>query len=150
MYVYLSWPSTVQVLNWIAFHLGINLNLAVPKTANVPVLTPSEIFNGLVDLFSGKGLPDLSTYGWEMLTLKTVLGISLIFTFVIWLIGSQVGLAYNVKDVKMPKLKRLSLHVEQLLFSPFVGMIETFPALVGLVEFVFRPAKNEDFHVIKK
>jgi beta-1,4-mannosyltransferase len=146
MYVYLSWPSTVQVFDWIGLHLGVKTSYHnVPKVANVPVLTPTEIFTGIQGLFRGQ-IPDIT----PLLALKTAIGISLIFTFVIWLIGSQVGLAFNLKEVKMPKSKRFNLHFQQLLFSPFVGMVETFPALVGLLEFVIVPEKRDDFHIVSK
>ncbi|MDH2900243.1 MAG: glycosyltransferase family 2 protein [archaeon] len=140
MYMYLSWPTTVQVFDWM-FHIPYK----PPHVANVPVLTPAEIYYGLVGLLSGK-LPTVTATG----ALQAVIGVSLIFTFVIWLIGSQVGLAYNIKDVKMTKIKRASLHIQQLLFSPFVGIVETFPALVGLIEWFVRPDKREDFHIVSK
>lgn len=140
MYVYISLPSAVQLFDWM-FHLPYK----APKEANVPVLTPAEIYYGLIGLLNGK-IPTVSLAA----ALQAAIGVSLIFTFVIWLIGSQVGLAFNLKDVKMTRFKRASLHFQQLLFSPFVGMVETFPALVGLLEFFIVPNKREDFHIISK
>jgi egghead protein (zeste-white 4 protein) len=146
MYVYLSWPATVQVFDWIGIHLGFKISYNnVPKTTNVPVLTPTEMWQGLLGLSHGT-MPQVT----PTILLQSAIGFSLIFTFVIWLIGSQVGLAFNIKDVKMSSLKRFSLHLQQLLFSPFVGMIETYPALVGLMEWVFVPGKREDFHIVSK
>jgi egghead protein (zeste-white 4 protein) len=151
LYVVWSWPSTVQVIDWISFHVGLTSSIPVPAStaSSLPVLTPTKIWSGLIALSSGKGInipPDqlISTVA------STVIGLSLIFTFVIWLVGTQVGLAFNLKNVKLTKFKRLSLHFQQLLFSPFVGLIETYPALVGLVEYTFLSRKRDDFHVVKK
>jgi beta-1,4-mannosyltransferase len=149
MYVYLSWPTTEQVLNWMATRLDIPYQFKIAHVANVPVLTPAQIYSGLLGLLGGK-LPNIPPQQLPGVITQTVLGVSLIFTFVIWLIGSQVGLAFNIKDVKMSKFKRFTLHLQQLLFSPFVGIVETFPALVGLVEWFASPEKREDFHIVSK
>jgi egghead protein (zeste-white 4 protein) len=149
MYIYLSWPTTEQVLNWMAVKLGIPFQFKIGHVANVPVLTPAEMYAGLVGIFQGK-LPNIPLAQLPDVIVQTVLGVSLIFTFVIWLIGSQVGLAFNIKEIKMSKFKRFTFHLQQLLFSPFVGIIETFPALVGLVEWFIAPEKREDFHIVSK
>jgi egghead protein (zeste-white 4 protein) len=146
LYVYLSLPATANTLNWMANLVGIQARVPVPAIDdNMPVLTLQEMYVGLVTLWNGGSLVIN-----EVTVLKAVIGFSLIFTFVIWLIGSQVGLGFNLKGVKMSRFKRATLHLQQLLFSPFVGMVETFPALVGLIEFFVTPEKNEDFHIVSK
>ena len=149
VYVYLSWPIVVETFNFIAREVGSKVAYVVPQITNVPILTFSEMLTGFTGLLNGK-LPVIPQGQMPWTMLESVITGSLMFTFVIWLIGTEVGLAYNLKTVKMTRAKRFSLHVQQLFFSPFVGMIETFPALVGLVEFFVAPKKREDFYIVSK
>jgi beta-1,4-mannosyltransferase len=151
LYVVWSWPSTVQVIDWIGLRLGVGFRIPVPPSSasNLPVLTPTKIWSALLAVSSGKSISIPADQLMSTMA-STIIGLSLIFTFVIWLVGTQVGLAYNLKNVKLTKSKRFSLHFQQLLFSPFVGLIETYPALVGLLEYTLLSRKRDDFHVVKK
>lgn len=153
LYVIWSWPWTVSVLNTIAQFFGTKLNLAVPTItkigSNLPIWTPDKIWAVIVGLTEGKML-NIPSNQLIPTIVSAVIGLSLIFTFVIWLVGTQVGLAFNLKYVKLTRFKRFSLHFQQLIFSPFVGLIETYPALVGLIEYVFLSRKRDDFHIVKK
>lgn len=80
----------------------------------------------------------------------------LLFTSLVWISSYQLGLFLNLKYSKIGWKKRLMLHLQTLLLSPVIGLIETFPAFWATLEYSFKK-KNAagkmpvyDFHVISK
>ena len=87
---------------------------------------------------------------WDSL-LSTVLGAALLLSLIIWLLSYQVGLSWNLRYAGIRGLKRISLHLQQLLLGPIIGIVETYPAFYAIVEFyILRRHHVQDFHIIAK
>jgi egghead protein (zeste-white 4 protein) len=114
-----------------------------PEAQPLPIMTPESIARSLEQ---GVSL----TITWES-TLSTVLGAALLFSFIVWLLSYQIGLSWNLRYVGMGGLKRLGIHIQQLLLAPIVGMVETFPAFYAVIEFyILHRRYFKDFYVVAK
>ena len=60
------------------------------------------------------------------------------------------GLSWNLRYTRISGLKRLGIHIQQLLLCPVIGVIETLPAFYAVVEFFVLRRPARDFHVIAK
>jgi hypothetical protein len=78
------------------------------------------------------------------------IGVSLLAAFCIWIASYQIGLYQNLKYTTMSSSKKASLHFQQLILSPLVGIIETFPAFFAIIEFYFLKRTAKEFDVIAK
>jgi hypothetical protein len=86
------------------------------------------------------------------------ISILLIFPYVMWLLSYQIGLFLNLKhNQNYPIPKKLILHVQTIFFSLVLGILETFPAFVAIIEYYFRKRIKTiqdkeyfDFYVINK
>ena len=75
-----------------------------------------------------------------------------------WLLSYQIGLFLNLKhNQKYPIPKKIILHIQTIFFSLVLGILETFPAFVAIIEYYFRKRiktiQNKeyfDFYVINK
>lgn len=83
-------------------------------------------------------------------------GALLFFTSLVWLASYQMGLFLNLRYSKIGWAKRLLLHVQTLLLSPVIGLVETFPAFWATMEYLVKKQKTAekvpiyDFYVISK
>ena len=136
MYVYYFSPELAVVLDRM---LGIPYK--PPSLAKLPIATPQSIANSL----QGGQL----VLTWQSF-LSLGIGICLLVAFAIWIASYQIGLHTNLKYTTLSMGKRLTLHFQQLLFSPLVGIIETFPAFFAVLEFYLFNGKMRDFEVISK
>ena len=86
---------------------------------------------------------------------ELVMGAVLLFTSFVWLASYQLGLFFNLKHSEIKWRKRFLFHVQTLLLSPILGLIETFPAFYAFIEYYVRRTGHEklpvyDFYVVNK
>jgi beta-1,4-mannosyltransferase len=86
------------------------------------------------------------------------ISIILIFPYLMWLLSYQIGLFLNLKHhKKYPISKKVILHIQAIFFSLVLGILETFPAFVSIIEYYLRKKihvtkekKYYDFYVVNK
>ena len=85
------------------------------------------------------------------------IGLMLIFPYILWLFSYQVGLFLNLRYSRIIFKKRVFMHLQTLILSVLIGLIETFPAFYAMLEYYFGRKKNKrsgiktyDFYVIDK
>ena len=85
------------------------------------------------------------------------IGLMLIFPYLLWLFSYQVGLFLNLRYSRIIIKKRVFMHLQTLILSVLIGLIETFPAFYAMLEYCFGRKKNKhfsiktyDFYVIDK
>jgi egghead protein (zeste-white 4 protein) len=85
------------------------------------------------------------------------IGLMLIFPYILWLFSYQVGLFLNLRYSRIIFKKRVFMHLQTLILSVLIGLIETFPAFYAMLEYCFGRNKNKhssiktyDFYVIDK
>jgi beta-1,4-mannosyltransferase len=88
-------------------------------------------------------------------TLDPIIGLVLIFPYTMWLFSYQLGLFLNLRYSKINVIKRSVLHLQTLLLSFVIGLLETFPAFWAMLEYyildkINKRKKVHDFYVIKK
>jgi beta-1,4-mannosyltransferase len=88
-------------------------------------------------------------------TLDPIVGLVLLFPYTMWLFSYQLGLFLNTRYSKISVIKRIVLHLQTLLLSFVIGLIETFPAFWAMLEYYIldkmkKTKKIHDFYVIKK
>jgi cellulose synthase/poly-beta-1,6-N-acetylglucosamine synthase-like glycosyltransferase len=87
--------------------------------------------------------------------LDPIIGLILLFPYTLWLFSYQLGLFLNLRYSKISLIKRVALHLQTLLLSVVIGLLETFPAFYAMLEYYIRDKSNRmkkiyDFYVIKK
>jgi beta-1,4-mannosyltransferase len=87
--------------------------------------------------------------------LDPTIGLILLFPYIMWLFSYQLGLFLNLRYSKISWIKRIVLHLQTLLLSVVIGLLETFPAFWAMLEYYIRDKTNRmkkihDFYVIKK
>ena len=85
------------------------------------------------------------------------LSLLLLFPYIMWLLSYQIGLTLNLRYNKFTLLKKVSFHSYALILSLILGLIETFPAFVAILEYQLRKRiksmqgiPNYDFYVVNK
>jgi egghead protein (zeste-white 4 protein) len=85
------------------------------------------------------------------------IGLMLIFPYILWLFSYQVGLFLNLRYSRIIFKKRVFMHLQTLILSVLIGLVETFPAFYAMLEYCFGRNKNKhssiktyDFYVIDK
>jgi beta-1,4-mannosyltransferase len=78
----------------------------------------------------------------------------LLFTSIVWLSSYQIGLFLNLRYTKISLLKRIILHLQTLILSPVIGLVETFPAFYAMIEYYSKKKVRKitiyDFYVVNK
>jgi hypothetical protein len=87
--------------------------------------------------------------------LDPMIGLILLFPYTVWLFSYQLGLFLNLRYSKISLIKRVMFHLQTLLLSFVIGLLETFPAFWAMLEYYIRDKtsrmkKIHDFYVIKK
>jgi beta-1,4-mannosyltransferase len=87
--------------------------------------------------------------------LDPIVGLVLLFPYIMWLFSYQLGLFLNTRYSKISVIKRIVLHLQTLLLSFVIGLLETFPAFWAMLEYYIldkmkKTKKIHDFYVIKK
>jgi egghead protein (zeste-white 4 protein) len=75
---------------------------------------------------------------------------SLFLATVIWATSYQLGLRQNLKFGSYTVRQRLSLHLQQFILGPVIGLIETMPSLYAILEYHVLGRRVADFEVIAK
>jgi len=85
------------------------------------------------------------------------LSLLLLFPYIMWLLSYQIGLTLNLRYNKFTLLKKITFHSYALILSLILGLIETFPAFVAILEYQLRKRiksmegiPNYDFYVVNK
>ena len=84
-----------------------------------------------------------------------IVGLVLLFPYTMWLFSYQLGLFLNLRYSRISVIKRIVLHLQTLLLSFVIGLLETFPAFWAMLEYYImdkskKTKKIHDFYVIKK
>ena len=84
-----------------------------------------------------------------------IVGLVLLFPYTMWLFSYQLGLFLNLRYSRIRVIKRIVLHLQTLLLSFVIGLLETFPAFWAMLEYYImdkskKTKKIHDFYVIKK
>src|ERR671915_2191205 len=109
-------------------------------------------FDMVMKTFSSEATINASINGGP---LDPVIGLILLFPYTMWLFSYQLGLFLNLRYSKISLIKRVVLHLQTLLLSVVIGLLETFPAFYAMLEYYIRDRTNKmkkiyDFYVIKK
>lgn len=85
------------------------------------------------------------------------IGLMLIFPYILWLFSYQMGLFLNLRYSEIVFKKRIFMHLQTLILSFLIGLVETFPAFYAMLEYYFGKRKDKnsdikiyDFYVIDK
>jgi egghead protein (zeste-white 4 protein) len=111
---------------------------------SLPERLPNLLFSSLTDAVSKGSVLEISA------------GTILLFTSLVWLGSYQLGLFLNLKYSKIGWKRRAMFHLQTLLLSPILGLVETFPAFWAMIEYNIKkndPAqkiKVYDFYVVNK
>lgn len=86
-----------------------------------------------------------------------IISIFLIFPYAMWIISYQIGLFFNIRHKKYNYMKKTSLHLQTLILSTILGLVETFPAFITIIEYFIKSKFKKfdgiptyDFYVINK
>jgi egghead protein (zeste-white 4 protein) len=142
LYFHLQFPKLLDLfsLQDILSHLNI-VDIGPRVNEIVGALSAESIFN------------TLSTGTATDITI----GLMLIFPYILWLFSYQVGLFLNLRYSRIIFKKRVFMHLQTLVLSVLIGLIETFPAFYAMLEYYLGRKKNKhsgiktyDFYVIDK
>lgn len=131
----------------------------IPKLFLVLSISISEFnldiiswFDKVMKIFSSEATMNASINGGP---LDPIIGLILLFPYTTWLFSYQLGLFLNLRYSKISLIKRVAMHLQTLLLSVVIGLLETFPAFYAMLEYYIRDRTNKmkkiyDFYVIKK
>ncbi|MBD0359135.1 MAG: glycosyltransferase family 2 protein, partial [Nitrososphaeraceae archaeon] len=89
-------------------------------------------FDMVMKTFSSEATINASINGGP---LDPVIGLILLFPYTMWLFSYQLGLFLNLRYSKLSLIKRVALHLQTLLLSVVIGLLETFPAFYAMLEY---------------
>jgi egghead protein (zeste-white 4 protein) len=88
---------------------------------------------------------------------EITIGLMLIFPYILWLFSYQMGLFLNLQYSEIASKKRVFMHLQTLVLSILIGLVETFPAFYAMIEYCIGKRKDKnsnikiyDFYVIDK
>ncbi|HLN34091.1 MAG TPA: glycosyltransferase family 2 protein [Nitrososphaeraceae archaeon] len=124
-------------LTWIQYIISSFFPTVFPEITNqINSITSNNIYNP-VDLGS--------------------LSLLLLFPYIMWLLSYQIGLTLNLRYNNFTLLKKITFHSYALILSLILGLIETFPAFIAILEYQLRKRiksmegiPNYDFYVVNK
>jgi egghead protein (zeste-white 4 protein) len=128
LYFHLQFPKLLDLfsLQDILSHLNI-VDIGPRVNEIVGALSAESIFN------------TLSTGTATDITI----GLMLIFPYILWLFSYQVGLFLNLRYSRIIFKKRVFMHLQTLVLSVLIGLIETFPAFYAMLEYYLGRKKNK-------
>src|SRR5918996_156323 len=110
--------------------------------------------NEIVNTFSAESIFDTLSNGTAT---DITIGLMLIFPYILWLFSYQMGLFLNLRYSEIVFKKRIFMHLQTLILSVLIGLVETFPAFYAMLEYCFGKRKDKnsdikiyDFYVIDK
>ncbi|MEM3804348.1 MAG: glycosyltransferase family 2 protein, partial [Conexivisphaerales archaeon] len=137
LYLYYLYPNIAARV-----YALLGIHYTIPQQQNLPIATLSSVYFSLTHIFSQK----LS----EQAILSGLLGMILLTTSIAWLLSYQIGLYWNLKYTNFSLRKRLYYHLQQFIFSPIIGVIETLPGIVSVIQYLSLRDKKIEFQVIAK
>src|ERR671930_529466 len=139
LYLYIHVPKIMLLSSFNMINHTINLDL-------------TSSLDKLVNIFSSESIIHTLTNGS---TTDVIVGLMLLFPYLMWLFSYQMGLSLNLRYSKIGWIQRIILHLQTLIFSVLIGLLETFPSFWAMLEYYFRSRINKtetihDFYVISK
>lgn len=138
--------------------VAISINNYAPFLLELP--RTNYQFGSALLSFSSNAITSISLESMLQSVVKlgpvdVAVGILLLFTSLVWLSSYQVGLFLNLRHSEVRLAKRLLIHVQTLVLSPIIGLVETFPAFYAMIEYQVRKNSSKkapvyDFYVIRK
>jgi hypothetical protein len=108
----------------------------------------------IVNTLSAESLFDTLAHGTAT---DIIIGLMLIFPYILWLFSYQMGLFLNLRYSEIVFKKRIFMHSQTLILSFLIGLVETFPAFYAMLEYYFGKRKDKyskvkiyDFYVVNK
>src|SRR5919108_2529594 len=74
--------------------------------------------------------------------LDPTIGLILLFPYIMWLFSYQLGLFLNLRYSKISWIRRIVLHLQTLLLSVVIGLLETCPAYSAMLDYYMRDKTN--------
>jgi egghead protein (zeste-white 4 protein) len=140
---YINLPKVSNIFSYISFdwtyNIGFDFSVWFDRLNNI-LYSSSDIF---------KPLTNIQVF-------DSSLGLILLFTSMIWFLSYQIGLFLNLRYAKISFIKRIFLHLQTLVLTPLIGLVESFPAFYSVIEYYFSKyvRKNNlkflEFYVVKK
>jgi hypothetical protein len=125
---------------------------SVLTTSNIADIGPRV--NEIVNTLSAESIFNTLSNGTAT---DITIGLMLIFPYVLWLFSYQMGLFLNLRYSGIAFKKRIFMHLQTLILSVLIGLVETFPAFFAMLEYYFGRRKDKDsdikiydFYVIDK
>jgi len=78
---------------------------------------------------------------------EITIGLMLIFPYILWLFSYQMGLFLNLRYSEIASKKRVFMHLQTLILSALIGLVETFPAFYAMIEYCIGKRKDKDSHI---
>ena len=140
LYFHLQFPKLLIPLNDIFSQTNI-VNVGPRINEAINTLSSESIFN---TLSNGTAT-------------EITIGLMLIFPYILWLFSYQMGLFLNLRYTEIASTKRVLMHLQTLVLSILIGLVETFPAFYAMIEYCIGKRKDNnsnikiyDFYVIEK
>jgi beta-1,4-mannosyltransferase len=78
---------------------------------------------------------------------EITIGLMLIFPYILWLFSYQMGLFLNLRYSEIASKKRVFMHLQTLILSALIGLVETFPAFYAMIEYCIGKRKDKDSNI---
>lgn len=137
LYVYYLYPYVAARI-----YSLIGINYVIPHNQNLPVATWSSVYFSLTHIFTQKMSIESMVSG--------ALGIVLLLTSIAWIASYQIGLYWNLKFTNFSMKTKIYYHIQQFIFSPLIGVIETLPGVLAVIQYILKGDKSIEFQVIVK
>ena len=142
LYFHLQFPKLLGLFSFQDIFSQTNLVDIGPRVSDIiNTLSAESIFNTL----SNGSAADI------------IVGLMLIFPYIMWLFSYQMGLFLNLRYSEIVFKKKAFMHLQTLVLSVLIGLIETFPAFYAMIEYYLGKRKDKeknikiyDFYVIDK
>ena len=142
LYFHLQFPKLLGLFSFQDIFSQTNLVDIGPRVSDIiNTLSAESIFNTL----SNGSAADI------------IVGLMLIFPYIMWLFSYQMGLFLNLRYSEIVFKKKAFMHLQTLVLSFLIGLIETFPAFYAMIEYYVGKRKDKeknikiyDFYVIDK
>jgi beta-1,4-mannosyltransferase len=109
--------------------------------------------NEIINTLSAESIFDTLSNGTAT---EITIGLMLIFPYILWLFSYQMGLFLNLRYSEIASKKRVFMHLQTLILSFLIGLVETFPAFYAMIEYLGKRKDKDsnikiyDFYVIDK
>jgi len=131
LYFHLQFP---KLLSLISFHDIFSQPSIVEVGSRV---------NEIINTLSAESIFDTLSNGTAT---EITIGLMLIFPYILWLFSYQMGLFLNLRYSEIASKKRVFMHLQTLILSVLIGLVETFPAFYAMIEYLGK-RKDKDSHI---